>query len=148
MSFMEKKISQTLIKKQLRRKTNPDLSQTISLARKEKAWVAVSKKLSGPTKKQLSVNLSDLDKFKEGETIAVAGKILSSGSLSKKLKIAALSISELAKEKLKGSFLLGNQSLDEILQRKIQLISYGISPISEIDLISECNNLFFEIELK
>jgi len=42
----------------------------------------------------------------------------------------------LAKEKLKGSFLLGNQSLDEIFQRKIQLISYGISPISEIDLNS------------
>ena len=40
----------------------------------------------------------------------------------------------LAKEKLKGSFLLGNQSLDEILQRNIQLISYGIFPISEIDL--------------
>ena len=40
----------------------------------------------------------------------------------------------LAKQKLKGSFLLGNQSLDEILHRKIQLISYGISPISEIDL--------------
>ena len=40
----------------------------------------------------------------------------------------------LAKEKLKGSFLLGNQSLDEILLRKIQLISYGITPISEIDL--------------
>ena len=40
----------------------------------------------------------------------------------------------LAKEKLKGSFLLGNQSLDEILQRKIQLISYGISSISEHDL--------------
>ena len=40
----------------------------------------------------------------------------------------------LAKEKLKGSFLLGNQSLDEILQRNIQLISYGISPIAAIDL--------------
>jgi predicted Zn-dependent peptidase len=40
----------------------------------------------------------------------------------------------LAKEKLKSSFLLGNQSLDEILQRKIQLISYGITPISEQDL--------------
>jgi len=40
----------------------------------------------------------------------------------------------LAKEKLKGSFLLGNQSLDEILQRKIQIVSYGISPISENDL--------------
>ena len=40
----------------------------------------------------------------------------------------------LAKEKLKGSFLLGSQSLDDILQKEIQLISYGISPISEIDL--------------
>ena len=40
----------------------------------------------------------------------------------------------LAKEKLKGSFLLGNQSLDETLQRMIQLVSYGITPISENDL--------------
>jgi len=47
----------------------------------------------------------------------------------------------LAKEKLKGSFLLGNQSLDEILQRKIQLISYGISPISEIDLNSKIKEI-------
>ena len=47
----------------------------------------------------------------------------------------------LAKEKLKGSFLLGSQSLDEILQRKIQLISYGISPISEIDLNSKINEI-------
>ena len=50
----------------------------------------------------------------------------------------------LAKEKLKGSVLLGNQSLDEILNRKIQLVSYGISPISENDLnskIDEISNL-------
>ena len=47
----------------------------------------------------------------------------------------------LAKEKLKGSFLLSNQSLDEILQRKIQLISYGISPISEIDLNSKIEEI-------
>ena len=47
----------------------------------------------------------------------------------------------LAKEKLKGSFLLGNQSLDDILQRKIQLISYGISPISEIDLNSKIDEI-------
>ena len=32
----------------------------------------------------------------------------------------------LAKKKLKSSYLFGNQSLDEILQRKIQLISYGM----------------------
>ncbi len=47
----------------------------------------------------------------------------------------------LAKEKLKGSFLLGNQSLDEILQRKIQLMSYGISPISEMDLNSKIEKI-------
>ena len=47
----------------------------------------------------------------------------------------------LAKEKLKGAFLLGNQSLDEILQRKIQLVSYGISPISENDLNSKIEEI-------
>ncbi len=47
----------------------------------------------------------------------------------------------LAKEKLKGSFLLGNQSIDEILQRKIQLISYGIKPISELDLDSKIDKI-------
>jgi len=47
----------------------------------------------------------------------------------------------LAKEKLKGSFLLGNQSLDEFLQRKIQLVSYGISPISEKDLNSKIKEI-------
>ncbi len=47
----------------------------------------------------------------------------------------------LAKEKLKGSFLLGSQSLDEILQRKIQLISYGISPISKLDLYSKIEGI-------
>ena len=47
----------------------------------------------------------------------------------------------LAKEKLKGSFLLNNQSLDEILQRKIQLISYGITPISEIELNTKIDEI-------
>ena len=47
----------------------------------------------------------------------------------------------LAKEKLKGSFLLGNQSIDEILQRKIQLVSYGITPISENYLNSKIEEI-------
>ena len=47
----------------------------------------------------------------------------------------------LAKEKLKGSFLLSNQSLDEILQRKVQLISYGINPISEKNLNSKIDEI-------
>ena len=47
----------------------------------------------------------------------------------------------LAKEKLKGSFLIGNQSLEEILQRRIQLISYNIHPASELDLNSKINEI-------
>ena len=64
-------------------------------------------------------------------------------SLWKELLLKPLINSEifLAKEKLKGSFLLGNQSLDEILQRKIQLISYGISPTQENDLNSKIDEI-------
>ena len=60
-------------------------------------------------------------------------------SLWKDLLLNPLIDSEmfLAKEKLKGSFLFGNQSLDEILHRKIQLISYGITPVSGFDLNSQ-----------
>ena len=47
----------------------------------------------------------------------------------------------LAKEKLKGSFLFGNQSIYEILQRKIQLISYCITSISELDLNSKIDEI-------
>ncbi len=64
-------------------------------------------------------------------------------TLWKNLLLNPLNDSEifLAKEKLKGSFLLGSQTLDEILQRKIQLISYGIAPISELDLNSKIEKI-------
>ena len=64
-------------------------------------------------------------------------------SLWKKLIASPLIDAEifLAKEKLKGSFLLGNQSLDEILQRKIQLIGYGITQLSEINLNLKINEI-------
>ena len=64
-------------------------------------------------------------------------------SLWKKLLLNPLIDDEifLAKQKLKGSFLLGNQSLDEILQRNLQLISYGINPISELDLNSKIDEI-------
>ena len=64
-------------------------------------------------------------------------------SLWKKLLLEPLMDDELylAKEKLKGSFLLGNQLLDEILQREIQIISYGILPSSEINYISKIEEI-------
>ena len=42
----------------------------------------------------------------------------------------------LAKEKLKSSFLISNQSIEEIFQRKIQLISYGLKPNFDKDFLS------------
>ena len=73
--------------------------------------------------------------------IALSYQLLS--TLWKNLLFNPLTDAEilLAKEKLKGSFLLGNQSLDEILQRKIQLVGYGISPISENDLNSKIEEI-------
>jgi len=64
-------------------------------------------------------------------------------TLLENLLFKPLSDSEifLAKEKLKGSFLLSNQSLDEILQREIQLISYGIKTTSEIELNSKIDKI-------
>ena len=47
----------------------------------------------------------------------------------------------LAKKKLISSFLMGNQFLDEILQRKIQLISYGLSPNYEENYISKLKDI-------
>tara|TARA_B100001248_G_scaffold62112_1_gene42899 strand:- start:666 stop:1883 length:1218 start_codon:yes stop_codon:yes gene_type:complete len=47
----------------------------------------------------------------------------------------------LAKEKLKSSFLFYKQSLDEILQRNVQLISFGITPISEVNLNSRIDEI-------
>ena len=46
----------------------------------------------------------------------------------------------LAKEKLKSSILINSQCLDEILQKKIQLISYGITPNSE-NFLSRMENI-------
>ena len=47
----------------------------------------------------------------------------------------------LAKEKLKSSFLISNQSLEEILQRKIQLISYKDNPNLDEDYFEKIESV-------
>ncbi|MCK5044047.1 50S ribosomal protein L18e, partial [Candidatus Pacearchaeota archaeon] len=57
--------------------------------------------LSGPRRNIVNLNLKKIDEeSKTGETIIVPGKVLSQGEITKKIKIAALSFSEKAKEKL------------------------------------------------
>ena len=54
----------------------------------------------------------------------------------------------LAKEKLKSSFLISKQTLDEILQRKIQLIGNKIDPNFDIDCFKRIENINSEDVLK
>jgi large subunit ribosomal protein L18e len=100
--------TKTLIEKQTQRKRNPNLVETIRLAKKKDAWLQVASILTRPRREKININLAEIDKeSKEGEKILVPGKVLSLGDVSKKIHVVALGISEVAKEKLlnqKGDF--------------------------------------------
>lgn len=94
--------SRTLVKVRMKRKTNPQVLQTIYAGTKNKAWFKVAQFLSAATRGYYSVNLSSIDQqTTAGDTVLVLGKVLSTGELTKKVRICALSISASAKEKLK-----------------------------------------------
>lgn len=93
--------SKTKIGKQVSNKRNLELVETVLLAKKHPAWMAVAGALSGPRKNLLNINLGELnEKVKEGESVVVPGKVLSQGELTKKSRIVALNFSGPAKEKL------------------------------------------------
>lgn len=95
--------TKTKIGKQLMKKTNPELVETIKLAKKNDKWLEVASLLSYPRKKRINLNLEEIDKkTKDGETILIPGKVLSNGEVNKKLKVIALSFSNSAMEKLKN----------------------------------------------
>jgi len=92
-------ISKTKISKRIKKKTNPELVETIKLAKKNNLLV-LAKKLSIPRKLQAKMNLDQLNNLKRNKIIVV-GKVLGKGEIEKKIEVAALSFSESAKEKLK-----------------------------------------------
>ncbi len=91
-------ISKTKISKRTKKKTNPDLVETLLKLKKINPEIASI--LSSPTRKRTEKNLKEINQLKS-ETIIVPGKVLSIGNIKKKKKIIALSFSESAKEKLK-----------------------------------------------
>jgi large subunit ribosomal protein L18e len=94
--------SKKTIKVRTRMKTNPEIKETIKLGLKHKPWIRIVQFISAGKKNYSSINLRELDnKTTPGDTVLVLGKILSSGNLTKKIKIVALSISKGAREKLK-----------------------------------------------
>ena len=95
-------ISKTHIENRMRQKSNPILVNAI--VQLKKTNVEVAKILATPKRKQASMNLTQIDKLlKEGEKVFVAGKVLSSGELTKKAKIVAWNASEKAIEKIKNA---------------------------------------------
>jgi len=112
-----KEISKTRIEKKIRRKTSPELVDT--LIKLKKNFPEIAKHVGRPVKKQIKVNLRDIDKILNvGESVLVCGKVLSDGNLSKKTNIVALGFSEKAIEKIKdsgSSFSLLKDSLDKKL---------------------------------
>jgi len=92
------RITKTQISKRVKKKTNPELVETIRLCRKNNL-LELGKRLSGPTRKQAKINLDELNKLKQ-EKVLIVGKVLSKGEINKKMKIAALGFSEKAREKL------------------------------------------------
>ena len=70
-------------------------------------WKAVALELERSTRQRRGVNISRIERFvKDGDTVLVPGKVLGSGTLTKKLTVAAFSFSSGAREqveKLKGS---------------------------------------------
>ena len=59
-------------------KTNPFLIEAINVSRKNKSLLVLAKKLAGSTRKQSSLNLSEIDsKSKDGETIVLQNNSIS-----------------------------------------------------------------------
>jgi large subunit ribosomal protein L18e len=108
--------SKTLIEKQLQRKTNSVLVETIIQSKKKEAWNEVSELLSGPRRKRININLTELNGIEasDKDILVVPGKVLSEGNIDKKQKIVALGFSERAKEKLLKSGCKVSSILEEI----------------------------------
>jgi large subunit ribosomal protein L18e len=75
-----------------------------SIEKDVKLWKKIAVELEGPTNNRPAVNLSKIDKYaRNNETVVVPGKVLSMGSLSKKITVAAYNFSKPAKEKITSS---------------------------------------------
>ena len=91
--------SKTKIESQLRKKTNPELVETIILAKKNPEWGEVASILAGSRRDRKGKNLGELNNS-SSKSVIICGKVLSGGDISKKMKVVALDFSEKAKEKL------------------------------------------------
>ena len=97
-------------KKQISRKSNSELVKTIdelkTASRKNDApiWKSVAKKLEGPSRNWPVVNVSKIEynAVKNGKVV-IPGKIMGSGTLSKKVTVSAYSFTKTAIQKIESA---------------------------------------------
>ncbi len=107
--------SQTKIGKQLEKKRNPEIVETVLAAKKNAAWKRVAEILASPRRNHVEKNLDEINReAKEGESLVVPGKVLSVGNLDKKANIVALSFSKNAEEKITKAGGKASRILEEI----------------------------------
>ena len=97
-------------KKQISRKSNSELVKTIDELKKASRendapiWKSIAKKLEGPSRNWPVVNISKLEYnlSKNGKAV-IPGKMMGSGTLSKKVTVSAYSFTKSAVEKIEGA---------------------------------------------
>ncbi|MFH1221541.1 MAG: 50S ribosomal protein L18e [Candidatus Micrarchaeota archaeon] len=88
------------------RKENTFLISLIETLNREKKpiWKKVAYELSRPKRQRIEVNVSKLDEYGVNNgSILVPGKVLGSGSLTKKLSIAAFAFSDSARKSIEAA---------------------------------------------
>jgi len=90
--------------------TNPELTGLISFLKKQSReeganiWLDVAGYLAKPSRKRITVNLSQLSRHaKKNEVIVVPGKVLGTGTIKHPITVAAFDFSATAKNKLKAA---------------------------------------------
>jgi large subunit ribosomal protein L18e len=97
-------ISNTRLSKRIGKKKDPEVVETLMLAKKNKAWNKVGGIISSSRRKYSGINLKEIDeKTTAGDTVVVPGRVLGKGEISKKVRVCAMGFSGSAVEKLKSS---------------------------------------------
>ena len=113
------------------KKTGPTRLSTRKLIRemqkkakksKQKIWRAIAVTLSKPARQRPSINLYKLEKLAtrfDGKNFIIAGKVLASGEITKKISVIAFHYSKQAKQKIEAK--KGNaMTLQEAMQKDIK----------------------------
>ncbi len=92
------------------KKENPELMELIRALKNKarennaKIWKDIAMRLESPSSNYAEVNVSRIQRYaRDGEVLVVPGKLLGSGTLDKKVTVAAWKFSKKAEEKVKNA---------------------------------------------